>query len=43
MYIPTVSYTVCHFGPQFILRQTGINRATTFSLSQESNSQDRIG
>jgi hypothetical protein len=37
IYIPTVSHTMSHLGPRFVLGPTGINRATTFSLSQESN------
>jgi len=37
IYIPTASHTMNHLGPLFILGQTGTNRATTFSLSQESN------
>jgi hypothetical protein len=32
-----------HLGPLFVLRQTGTDRATTFSLSQESNPQGRNG
>jgi hypothetical protein len=28
-----------HLGPLFVLGQTGNDRATTFSLSQESNTQ----
>jgi hypothetical protein len=37
IYIPTVSHIMSHLGPLFILGQTRIDRATTFSLSQESN------
>jgi hypothetical protein len=28
-----------HLGPLFVMGQTGTNKATTFSLSQESNPQ----
>jgi hypothetical protein len=37
IYIPTISYTMSHLGPLFVLGQTGTDRAITFSLSQERN------